>query len=864
MLQLATQMDQHTNARAMNQSQAAAPPTTPSEAAAGTGDVPAQPSGLPGVDDFFRVPQHCAARKCFRLQWESQINPRLRGGNTAFSFGTEMYVFDGFFLLCHGDPTSVPQFEYTRGNVECKVEFVPDELPPSLRPPVGDAKAIEAHFQALFLLQRYLFHQLLWIQPTHLFATPPGPNVCTDYHIIPRFIAVHGPRVVNKHDLNAPNRIGFARGELLPIERILSYLEETSKFTATALLSQFDHQNMIDCIVSVRLNGHPHAFRVDELVYRKPEQEPSEGTDPAATPRREVEFLKHAGGEAWHFDGAGTRKVIRRWEEVGPFLQLSPRVEQNEELLKAEECHLTGLRSDVFELGSAMPMILKFVRHCNLLTSFDESMGLRFKDKALLRQAFTHGSYVDVGVQSTNTVEATMSRVRLGYVFENTRSLKRGRDEGDNGKAQSDLQKLSDKHLSAQFKQQVYSKYLCPYERLEFLGDAVLSFLVASSSFLKMPQAQEGDLHQIRVDIVNNKMLGDIAKVAKFDTLFLSAFDLNTLAQEKKQKIIADCMEALLGALFQDQGIEACRTLLGKLIGMFDQETKDMLFLSNDEMVARIHEYVEVDDYALKQSKKYRETIALHRQFTRKTGVEIKRPHLWLQCMTHNSFKAPQIDEDEFICQDPSYERIEFLGDAVLQLLSSAFLVDVLPHHQECLLSNARSSLVKNKRLAIVARKLGYGDFIRVGNEVKKNNMLYTEDVLADVYEATLGAIFLENGGDLSKVRAVLEKTMFPLLEEAILRREWMNAKAVFGHHCAEWSRLCGRPIRCSFKKYPTPATASTNPNTMHSIGLMVNDNLVARASGRTISAAQEAACEEALRRYGVAWHEAPPPSSAA
>lgn len=135
--------------------------------------------------------------------------------------------------------------------------------------------------------------------------------------------------------------------------------------------------------------------------------------------------------------------------------------------------------------------------------------------------------------------------------------------------------------------------------------------------------------------------------------------------------------------------------------------------------------------------------------------------------MTHNSFKAPQIPADEFVGADPSYERIEFLGDAVLQLLSSAFLVDAFPYYQEHLLTQVRSSLVKNTRLAVVARDVGYEDFLRLGTNVRQpGSNLYVEDVLADTFEATLGAVFLENPSDLNKVNAVLERTVFPVVKE--------------------------------------------------------------------------------------------------
>ncbi|GMF14331.1 unnamed protein product [Phytophthora lilii] len=801
------------------------------------------------------------------------------------------------------------QFEYTRGGVMCKIHFIPEELPSSVRGTTSNdvdadvnGEAHRSFCDSLFLLQRYVFQQLLGIQPAHLFgkvfpdpahATGDASEICGDYHLVPRFIAVNEEPLLHVEDLHSPNRVGYAVGKLLSVQKILEYLDASAKFTVRDFLLQFKHNELVDCIVSTRVNGQPSAFRIDELVLEAREDGTPLPAETYGIPTKDrrliVRAIAHRSQGARNYDGAKSKKRIRKWQEEGAFLQLSPEVEPLSEELRPVECHLTGIRADLFEVGSAMPMVLKYVRHFNLLTSFEEAMGLKFKDKTLLRQAFTHGSYVDVGMQNVNTVEATRSRVRLGHVFENVASLKRSRSmllDGDApipGKAAgnnaSKLRQVAEKHLSGDFKEEFHSRYLCPYERLEFLGDAVLGFLVASSAFLKLPNADEGFLHQTRVDIVNNDNLGKMAKTANFESLLLTAFDLTKLNEDIKAKITADCFEALIGALYKDQGIVPCRALLGKLMDMHDSELCELCYLSTDQLIVEAKAFVEKDRAAIKQWSKYTHMRLLHRRFAARSGVEIANTHLWLQAFTHASFQKPQIDDDEFIGHDPSYERIEFLGDAVLQLLSSEFLVDAFPYHQEHLLTQVRSSLVKNKKLAIVARKAGYEEFIRLGNLVKQNGKLYVEDVLADVFEATLGAVYMENPGDLGKVRSILERLLFPRLTEAIRRRQWMNPRKVFTHYVAQWSRSSMRQITCQFKNIKVPGLTSEagvlvpkekkdeegnakskkakrNEPPGHAVALYVNNFQVARAVGRTISAAQDAACMRALMLYGVRLHE--------
>ncbi|KAG7393262.1 hypothetical protein PHYPSEUDO_011267 [Phytophthora pseudosyringae] len=873
--------------------------------------TPTLPPAASAADENLRVSYHCKSIKCFRLQWEAEMNPRCPR-QTTIVIENAVYIFDGFYLLCHGDPPEVPRFEYTRGGVMCKVHFIPEDLPSSVRGTISNdvdadvnGEAHRTFCDSLFLLQRYVFQQLLGIQPAHLFgkvfpdpehATGDASEICGDYHLVPRFIAVNEEPLLHVEDLHSPNRVGYAVGRLLSVQKILGYLDTSARFTARDFLVQFDHRELVDCIVSTRINGQPSAFRVDELVMEPPDTEDGKPSpaekDGIATKdgRHVVRAIAHRSEGARNYDGAKTKKRIRKWQEQGQFLQLSPEVEPLSQELCPAECHLTGIRTDLFEVGSAMPMVLKYVRHFSLLASFATTMGLTFKDNTLLRQAFTHGSYIDVGMQNVNTVEATRSRVRLGHVFQNVASLKRSRSmllDGDTptlGKAAgnnaSQLRQVAEKHLSRDFKEEFHSRYLCPYERLEFLGDAVLGFLVASSAFLKLPNADEGFLHQTRVDIVNNDNLGKMAKTANFESLLLTAFDLAKLNEELKAKITADCFEALLGALYKDQGIVPCRALLGKLMDMHDPELRELCYLSTDELIAEAKAFVDKDRAAIKKWSKYTNTRLLHRRFAARSSVDIANTHLWLQAFTHASFQKSQIDDDEFIGHDASYERIEFLGDAVLQLLSSEFLVDAFPYHQEHLLTQVRSSLVKNTKLAIVARKAGYEEFIRLGNLVKQNGNLYVEDVLADVFEATLGAVYMENPGDLGKVRSILERVLFPRLTEAIRRRQWMNPRKVFTHYITQWSRSSMRPISCQFKSIKVPGAtadagvlvpkskddeaangrkskkAKANEPPGHAVALYVNSFQVARAVGRTISAAQDAACMKALTLYGVRLHE--------
>ncbi|MDO8639758.1 MAG: ribonuclease III [bacterium] len=103
-------------------------------------------------------------------------------------------------------------------------------------------------------------------------------------------------------------------------------------------------------------------------------------------------------------------------------------------------------------------------------------------------------------------------------------------------------------------------------ERLEFLGDSILSFVVSSYLFEKYPQFNEGVLTNLRSLLVNTKTLAEIAKKLEFGkNLKLSKGEEESKGREN-ESLLADCFEAFIGALFIDQGIEKAREFISQTI----------------------------------------------------------------------------------------------------------------------------------------------------------------------------------------------------------------------------------------------------------------------------------------------------------
>jgi ribonuclease-3 len=127
-------------------------------------------------------------------------------------------------------------------------------------------------------------------------------------------------------------------------------------------------------------------------------------------------------------------------------------------------------------------------------------------------------------------------------------------------------------------------------------------------------------------------------------------------------------------------------------------------------------------------------------------GYRFNNKEYLLEALTHSSFK-----NEMKINRRPDYERLEFLGDAVLELISSEFLYDRYPTVPEGGLSKKRASIVCEPSLAICARRMGLGKAIFMGKGEDATGGRERDSVLCDVTESVLGAIYLDSGIDMAR-----------------------------------------------------------------------------------------------------------------
>ncbi|UJF35314.1 ribonuclease III [Paenibacillus hexagrammi] len=143
------------------------------------------------------------------------------------------------------------------------------------------------------------------------------------------------------------------------------------------------------------------------------------------------------------------------------------------------------------------------------------------------------------------------------------------------------------------------------------------------------------------------------------------------------------------------------------------------------------------------------------KELQNRIGITFRRSELLRQAFTHSSY----VNEHR-IAGHKDNERLEFLGDAVLELTVSEFLYDTYPGRSEGELTKLRASIVCEPSLVTFAESLDFGAFVYLGKGEELTGGRSRPALLADVFESFIGALYLDQG--LDSVKAFLKKHVFP------------------------------------------------------------------------------------------------------
>lgn len=221
-------------------------------------------------------------------------------------------------------------------------------------------------------------------------------------------------------------------------------------------------------------------------------------------------------------------------------------------------------------------------------------------------------------------------------------------------------------------------------------------------------------------------------------------------------------------------------------------------------------------------------------ELSRRLNLPFSNISLLTRALTHRSYvnENPKSTEDN--------ERLEFLGDAVLDFIVGAWVYNRFPEMPEGDLTKVRSALVRNDQLAAFARQLGLGHALRLGRGEFITGGSHRDALLGSVFEAVIGAIYLD-----SDLRAV-ELFVNPLLEEA---RESILTKI---HDPKSQLQEWAQAQKFGAPHYHTVATTGPDHARIFEVEVHINDRVVGKGMGSSKHAAQHVAATDALKNLGV------------
>lgn len=215
-------------------------------------------------------------------------------------------------------------------------------------------------------------------------------------------------------------------------------------------------------------------------------------------------------------------------------------------------------------------------------------------------------------------------------------------------------------------------------------------------------------------------------------------------------------------------------------------------------------------------------------------GVEFKNKDLLTQAFVHRSYLNENPDFPLF-----HNERLEFLGDAVLELIVTDYLYASFPDKPEGELTSWRAALVNAKMLSAVAKELGLNDFLLLSRGEKRETGKARDYILANAFEALVGAMYLDLG--IEKTREFIERSLLPKISQVQKEHLFQDAKSRFQEVAQE--RVSVTPI------YKLLKESGPDHAKYFVVGAFLGSELAGQGEGSSKQEAEEQAAKQALEK---------------
>ena len=231
-----------------------------------------------------------------------------------------------------------------------------------------------------------------------------------------------------------------------------------------------------------------------------------------------------------------------------------------------------------------------------------------------------------------------------------------------------------------------------------------------------------------------------------------------------------------------------------------------------------------------------KEQLDTYKQFaTDKLDVDFHTLDLLVIALTHRSY----VNEHKKSTSEHN-ERLEFLGDAVLELVATDFLFARYPDQPEGILTNWRAALVRTESIGDAGDLLGFLPLIRMSKGEKRGSERAHQVIMADAFEAVIGAIYLDQG--YSKASEFINRNILSKMENILSEGSWRDPKS----HLQELAQRTDNhtPV------YKVLSEDGPDHDKTFTVGAFVGNTLKGTGTGHSKQEAQTQAAQQAIRKY--------------
>ncbi len=223
--------------------------------------------------------------------------------------------------------------------------------------------------------------------------------------------------------------------------------------------------------------------------------------------------------------------------------------------------------------------------------------------------------------------------------------------------------------------------------------------------------------------------------------------------------------------------------------------------------------------------------------FEKNIGVAFKNRNLLKEALTHRSYLNEHPEWPVF-----HNERLEYLGDAVLELATTEYLFHFFPNYQEGELTSLRAALVNYQMMAKVAREISLEQFLFLSKGEAKDSGKAREVILANALESLIGAIYLDHGYDITKT--FIERFIVSHLREVVDQKLYRDSKSLFQEMMQEKKKIT--------PTYKVLRESGPDHQKQFLVGVFLDEELVAQGQGTSKQEAESSAAKAALELFGL------------